>query len=146
MLRLTTSAIVHRAVSKQHDLHQVSISIWIRVVWPLFRNTNDTHPVLQPYSIFLAGEYLSRLYLSGILPSFYKSPLYSVLVTSCIFPEVWRGLLSGGCCCFPPRRDGAEDSTSFMQTKQWILSQPSYLCLKMQIHQRTKGKGWGLLR
>lgn len=53
MLRLTTSAIAHRPVSKQHDLHQVSIPIWIRVVWPLFRNTNDTFQFSSPIPYFL---------------------------------------------------------------------------------------------
>lgn len=46
----------------------------------------------------------------------------------------------------PTQKGGGWGLHFLLQPKQRILSQPSYLCLKMQIHQRTKGKGWGLLK
>lgn len=35
MLRPTTATTAHSRVSKQHDLHQVSVFTWVSVVWPL---------------------------------------------------------------------------------------------------------------
>lgn len=112
--------------------------------WPLCRNSDDTHPVLQPCAVFVTGKCLSRSYLSGFLPSFCQRPSYSPPVPSCIHPGVEEGCSQEGCWLLPTWGGQAKGLTGLMQPNQYTLPNLSYLCLK--IHQRRKGRGWRLLK
>lgn len=121
----------------------LSVIIWIGRVWPFFRSSNVW--IATQFSIpiqYFAGEYLSRAYFAFLGASgFCKWPSCSSTVTPYFHPGADRGCSQQGTV----QGEGNKGLTCLMQPKQCILPQSSYLQLKMQACQRTKGKGWGLL-
>lgn len=145
MLRPTTATIAHNAKSLSNMIYirflYSSGSVWLDPSSETQMTPTQFSSPIQYLLLVNTLPYHTLQFFCPVFVSDLHTPPQQHPASTQGFE---KGCSQEGCWLLPT--EGVWGSTCLMQPNQHILPQPSYLCLKIQIHQRAKGKGWGLLR